>query len=169
MMRALIYIGFPPFSDDIVTCLVCFLSNSINAFFLFVSRNLQGNPLSCNCHLAWFSEWLKKRDSGTTVSGHCHEPPRLKDAAISDIPRHEFKCNSEYTYIRMRGRDPLCPVSLIPPSPPLASDVLYINARPGRSLVSREIPAGGIPGIYVYSFNVFTYRNKYTIKSNKIS
>lgn len=52
-----------------------------------------GNPLSCNCHLAWFAGWLRKKEL-TGTSGRCHEPPRLKDAVINDIPHHEFKCNS---------------------------------------------------------------------------
>ncbi|XP_015174039.1 PREDICTED: protein slit isoform X3 [Polistes dominula] len=56
--------------------------------------NMQGNPLSCNCHLAWFAGWLRKREM-TGMTGRCHDPPRLKDAAIRDIPHHEFKCNND--------------------------------------------------------------------------
>lgn len=59
---------------------------------------MQGNPLSCNCHLAWFAEWLRKRDI-TNVTGSCHDPPRLKNAVIRDIPHHEFKCNSKEIYL----------------------------------------------------------------------
>jgi len=62
--------------------------------FYFCS-NMQGNPLSCNCYLAWFAGWLRKRDIAG-ITGRCHDPPRLKDAVIKDIPHHEFKCNSAY-------------------------------------------------------------------------
>ncbi|XP_058798231.1 protein slit isoform X2 [Phymastichus coffea] len=74
--------------------ITCMMQASFDNLPHLHSINVQGNPLSCNCHLAWFSEWLKKHDS-VSVSGHCHDPPRLKDAAINDIPRHEFKCNSD--------------------------------------------------------------------------
>ncbi|PBC34806.1 Protein slit [Apis cerana cerana] len=58
--------------------------------------NMQGNPLSCNCHLAWFAGWLRKRETPLSgVVGHCHDPPRLKDAIVKDIPHHEFKCNND--------------------------------------------------------------------------
>ena len=57
----------------------------------------KGNPLSCNCHLAWFAGWLRKRDMSGVV-GHCHDPPRLKDAVVKDIPHHEFKCNSKILF-----------------------------------------------------------------------
>ncbi|KAL6262710.1 hypothetical protein P5V15_005502 [Pogonomyrmex californicus] len=56
---------------------------------------MQGNPLSCNCYLAWFAGWLRKRDI-VGITGRCHDPSRLKDAIIKDIPHHEFKCNSAF-------------------------------------------------------------------------
>lgn len=56
---------------------------------------MQNNPLSCNCHLAWFAEWLRTHDIPGII-GRCHDPPRLKDAHVKDIPRHEFKCTSKF-------------------------------------------------------------------------
>lgn len=56
-------------------------------------RNLLSNPFICNCHLAWFSEWLQKHD----LSGgnpRCNTPPRVKDVPIHELPHHEFKCTS---------------------------------------------------------------------------
>ncbi|KAJ8682332.1 hypothetical protein QAD02_018124, partial [Eretmocerus hayati] len=75
--------------------ITCMMPGSFDNLPHLHSINIQENPLSCNCHLSWFAEWVKKRDISMNVSGKCHEPPRLKDATISEIPRHEFKCNSD--------------------------------------------------------------------------
>lgn len=57
-------------------------------------RNLISNPFNCNCHLAWFSEWLRRRQL-STASPRCVAPVRVKDVPIQDLPYHEFKCTSD--------------------------------------------------------------------------
>lgn len=48
----------------------------------------------CNCHLAWFSEWLKNKGlSGSPP--RCAGPDRVKDVPIRELPKTEFKCTSE--------------------------------------------------------------------------
>uniref|UniRef100_A0ABD2X9L2 Protein slit n=1 Tax=Trichogramma kaykai TaxID=54128 RepID=A0ABD2X9L2_9HYME len=74
--------------------ITCMMQGSFDNLPQLQTINIQGNPLSCNCHLAWFSEWLKEHE-GVTVTGHCHDPPRLKNAVINEIPRHEFKCTGD--------------------------------------------------------------------------
>lgn len=49
------------------------------------------NPVVCNCHLAGFAEWLRKKDLFSD-SPRCASPVRLKDVPVHEIPRHEFKC-----------------------------------------------------------------------------
>ncbi|KAJ9579590.1 hypothetical protein L9F63_004775, partial [Diploptera punctata] len=62
--------------------------------YYYYYSNLLSNPFNCNCHLAWFAEWLRKRDlSGG--SPRCHAPPRVKDVPVQELPHHEFKCTSE--------------------------------------------------------------------------
>lgn len=57
-------------------------------------RNLASNPFNCNCHLGWFSDWLRKRGlSGATP--HCAAPAKVRDVPIRDLPLHEFKCTSD--------------------------------------------------------------------------
>ena len=86
----------PP--DKRISCFRRHNSHSLRANkSLGIFSNMQGNPLSCNCHLAWFAGWLRKRDMSGVV-GHCHDPPRLKDAVVKDIPHHEFKCNSKILF-----------------------------------------------------------------------
>ena len=80
-----------------------------NRFFPF--RNLLSNPFICNCHLAWFSEWLQKHDlSGG--SPRCHSPPRVKDVPIHELPHHEFKCTSmlqkDYVLLSSQFRNYFC-------------------------------------------------------------
>lgn len=65
-----------------------------NYDFFFICRNLVQNPFACNCHLAWFSEWLRGKGlSGSTP--RCETPLKLKDIPIKDIPQHDFKCTSK--------------------------------------------------------------------------
>lgn len=54
--------------------------------------NLASNPFNCNCHLAWFSDWLRKK-SLTGTPSRCAFPLRHKDVPIKDLPQHEFKCS----------------------------------------------------------------------------
>ncbi|XP_046430500.1 protein slit isoform X1 [Neodiprion pinetum] len=74
--------------------ITCVMPGSFDSLVRVHTIDLQGNPLSCNCHLSWFAEWLRGRDL-QGITGRCHDPPRLKDAIIKDIPQHEFKCNSD--------------------------------------------------------------------------
>ncbi|GFG30556.1 hypothetical protein Cfor_10839, partial [Coptotermes formosanus] len=77
--------------DNQITCV---MPGSFDFLTSLHSLNLLSNPFICNCHLAWFSEWLQKRDlSGG--SPRCHSPPRVKDVPIHELPRHEFKCTSD--------------------------------------------------------------------------
>ncbi|XP_032672289.1 protein slit isoform X1 [Odontomachus brunneus] len=74
--------------------ITCVMPGSFDGMAHIRTINMQGNPLSCNCYLAWFAGWLRKRDM-VGITGRCHDPPRLKDAVIKDIPHHEFKCNND--------------------------------------------------------------------------
>lgn len=55
-------------------------------------RNLASNPFNCNCHLAWFSDWLRKRGFS---GANCAAPAKVRDIPIRDLPPHEFKCLSD--------------------------------------------------------------------------
>ncbi|KAK0167887.1 hypothetical protein PV327_001742, partial [Microctonus hyperodae] len=74
--------------------ITCVMPGSFEGLVHLRNINMQENPLSCNCHLAWFAEWLTTHEMPGII-GRCHDPPRLKDAHVKDIPRHEFKCNSD--------------------------------------------------------------------------
>lgn len=77
--------------DNQITCV---MPGSFDFLTSLHSLNLLSNPFICNCHLAWFSEWLQKHDlSGG--SPRCHSPPRVKDVPIHELPHHEFKCTSD--------------------------------------------------------------------------
>ncbi|GAB6025016.1 hypothetical protein CHUAL_010127 [Chamberlinius hualienensis] len=56
--------------------------------------NLLSNPFTCNCHLGWLSDWLRKK-SMVGGSPRCNLPQRLKDIPIHDIPATDFKCDDE--------------------------------------------------------------------------
>ena len=67
----------------------------MNALCVRVFRNLQMNPFNCNCHLAWFAEWLKKHGL-IAGSPRCAGPARVMDVPIHDLPSYEFKCSGNY-------------------------------------------------------------------------
>lgn len=78
-----------------VQCSPLFLTFfSVFVVFVVKYRNLASNPFNCNCHLGWFSDWLRKRGlSGATP--HCAAPAKVRDVPIRDLPLHEFKCTSD--------------------------------------------------------------------------
>lgn len=57
-------------------------------------RNLASNPFNCNCHLAWFAEWLRKK-SLNGGAARCAAPAKVRDVQIKDLPHNEFKCSSD--------------------------------------------------------------------------
>eukprot|EP00096_Caligus_rogercresseyi_P013821 TRINITY_DN6421_c0_g1_i2.p1 TRINITY_DN6421_c0_g1~~TRINITY_DN6421_c0_g1_i2.p1 ORF type:complete len:1396 (-),score=344.95 TRINITY_DN6421_c0_g1_i2:865-5052(-) len=58
------------------------------------SLNLIANPFNCNCHIAWFADWLKAK--GFTNGGpRCAYPDHLKARTIHSLPSHEFRCTSK--------------------------------------------------------------------------
>uniref|UniRef100_A0A671L1Q2 Slit homolog 1 protein n=1 Tax=Sinocyclocheilus anshuiensis TaxID=1608454 RepID=A0A671L1Q2_9TELE len=46
--------------------------------------NLLANPFSCNCHLAWLGEWLRKKRI-VTGNPRCQSPYFLKEIPIQDV------------------------------------------------------------------------------------
>lgn len=57
-------------------------------------RNLEGNPLHCNCHLSWLAEWLRTHGARTGIP-KCHSPPPVLDTLITDVPSSQFLCDGE--------------------------------------------------------------------------
>lgn len=57
------------------------------------------NPFNCNCHLAWFAEWLKKHGL-IAGSPRCAGPARVMDVPIHDLPSYEFKCTGNYNHYK---------------------------------------------------------------------
>jgi len=59
-------------------------------------RDLDGNAFICNCHLAWFADWLRREESLLASNGpKCNAPLRHKDNLIRSLPSHEFRCTSK--------------------------------------------------------------------------
>ncbi|XP_017781049.1 PREDICTED: protein slit [Nicrophorus vespilloides] len=74
--------------------ITCVMPGSFDFLTSLHTLNLVQNPFICNCHLAWFSEWLKSKGlSGSAPK--CAMPPRVKDVLIKELPQSEFKCTSD--------------------------------------------------------------------------
>jgi len=69
------------------------------------------NPFNCNCHLAWFAEWLKKHGL-IAGSPRCAGPARVMDVPIHDLPSYEFKCSGKLNYaVSRKARSPTTSVA----------------------------------------------------------
>ncbi|XP_055692346.1 protein slit isoform X2 [Lutzomyia longipalpis] len=72
----------------------CVMPGSFDYLTSLHTLNLGSNPFNCNCHLAWFSDWLKKRGlSG--ANPRCAAPAKVADVPLRELPHHEFKCTSD--------------------------------------------------------------------------
>ncbi|XP_059622611.1 protein slit [Phlebotomus argentipes] len=77
--------------DNLISCV---MPGSFDYLTSLHTLNLGSNPFNCNCHLAWFSDWLKKRGlSG--ANPRCSAPPKVVDVPLRELPHHEFKCLSD--------------------------------------------------------------------------
>ena len=66
---------------------------SINCSNGVCYRNILNNPLHCNCHMTWFGEWLRKKETElSTGAPRCSSPARVKDIPLQDIPSFDFRC-----------------------------------------------------------------------------
>ncbi|BES89823.1 Slit protein [Nesidiocoris tenuis] len=72
----------------------CVMPGSFDSLTFLHTLNLLQNPFVCNCHLGWFSEWVRRKEL-LAGSPRCAHPPRLKDVPIHEIPQHEFKCTND--------------------------------------------------------------------------
>ncbi|OXA44085.1 Protein slit [Folsomia candida] len=74
----------------------CIMPGSFDSLSNLQSLDLDGNAFICNCHLAWFADWLRREESLFPSSGpKCVAPMRHKDTLIRSLPTHEFRCTSD--------------------------------------------------------------------------
>ena len=72
----------------------CVTPGAFDALVSLQSLNLIANPFNCNCHMAWFADWL--RTKGFTTGGpRCAFPAHLQDRPIHALPSHEFRCTGK--------------------------------------------------------------------------
>ncbi|XP_011196366.2 toll-like receptor 9 [Zeugodacus cucurbitae] len=61
------------------------------------SLSMQDNPLSCDCTIRSFAEWLQvaKIQSGDLISATCVTPPRLEGAPLIQVPLETLNCEMD--------------------------------------------------------------------------
>ncbi|XP_055372286.1 protein slit-like isoform X2 [Condylostylus longicornis] len=77
--------------DNLISCV---MPGSFDSLTSLHTLNLESNPFNCNCHLAWFSNWLRQKNF-IGGSPRCNYPVEIADAHVKDLPVHEFKCTIE--------------------------------------------------------------------------
>lgn len=55
---------------------------------------MASNPFNCNCHLAWFSDWLQKKGFNGGLA-RCATPHKVRDIPIKELQPYEFKCSAD--------------------------------------------------------------------------
>ena len=71
------------------------------------SLNLLTNPVNCNCHMGWFSDWLRAK--GFEHNGpRCATPSHLRAKPVHTLPLHSFRCDGRFhsnysTFFRSSG------------------------------------------------------------------
>ncbi|XP_023210446.1 protein slit-like [Centruroides sculpturatus] len=112
-------------------------------FVLPFTSNLLANPLKCNCHLRWLSDWLKKKNV-VTGNPRCQAPTSLKDIPIQDVEMKDFKC-TDYERVNGCGYEKSCPMGCtctatvvhcsrqklkaVPPIIPMSTTELYLDVN----------------------------------------
>ncbi|XP_011202190.2 uncharacterized protein LOC105225435 [Bactrocera dorsalis] len=61
------------------------------------SLSMQDNPLSCDCTIRSFAEWLQvtKIQAGDLISATCVTPPRLEGAPLIQVPLETLNCEMD--------------------------------------------------------------------------
>ncbi|XP_039440093.1 protein slit isoform X3 [Culex pipiens pallens] len=77
--------------DNLITCV---MPGSFEFLSSLTQLNLASNPFRCNCHLGWFSDWLRKKQLGGPPA-RCASPAKVRDVPVKDLPHFEFKCTSD--------------------------------------------------------------------------
>lgn len=72
---------------------------------LCTTRALGTNPLHCDCHLRWLSEWVKAGYKEPGIA-RCRGPEAMVDRLLLTTPTHHFQC---------KGRSQLGPSALCCP------------------------------------------------------
>ncbi|XP_055904656.1 protein slit isoform X2 [Eupeodes corollae] len=91
MFLGLHYLKTLSLYDNMISCV---MPGSFDFLTSLHSLNLASNPFNCNCHLAWFSDWLRKKG---LIGGaaRCASPSKVRDVQIKDLPHNEFKCTPD--------------------------------------------------------------------------
>ncbi|CAG5123894.1 unnamed protein product, partial [Candidula unifasciata] len=86
----------------------CIMKGSFERLHYLSTLNLMANPFTCNCHLGWLAEWLKRRNiiTGTPV---CSAPHEVKNTPIQDLKLKDFICEESNEIGCLAGIQPCCP------------------------------------------------------------
>ncbi|XP_070134020.1 uncharacterized protein Lrt isoform X2 [Drosophila bipectinata] len=59
------------------------------------SLQMQENPLSCDCSIRPFAEWLQESQLHSALSASCVTPPRLEGAPLLQVPVETLSCDMD--------------------------------------------------------------------------
>ncbi|TDG50717.1 hypothetical protein AWZ03_002706 [Drosophila navojoa] len=59
------------------------------------SLQMQDNPLSCDCSIRPFAEWLQVSKLSSSLSASCVTPPRLEGAPLLQVPVESLTCDMD--------------------------------------------------------------------------
>ncbi|XP_071264563.1 slit homolog 2 protein isoform X5 [Salvelinus alpinus] len=75
--------------DNLITSMTPGAFDTLHALS---TLNLLANPFTCNCHLAWLGDWLRRKRI-VTGNPRCQNPYFLKEIPIQDVAGQDFTCD----------------------------------------------------------------------------
>ncbi|KAK3096058.1 hypothetical protein FSP39_022615 [Pinctada imbricata] len=90
----------------------CITNGAFDSMKMLSLLNLESNQFTCDCHIAWLAEWVKRSNfitGGLIVDNPvCFSPNRLKHMYLKNVQQQEFVCEDNSNIGCNTGALPCC-------------------------------------------------------------
>jgi slit protein 2 len=61
---------------------------------MLTRRHLARNPFTCDCHVGWLVDWMRKNPKRESTGVRCEEPTKLHKKKMSTLYPPQLKCKT---------------------------------------------------------------------------